>query len=688
MEKSTDALAHSNGSMNDKGASGSDTESGSTDVEARGTWGGKVEFLLSCVGYAVGLGNVWRFPYLAYRNGGGAFLIPYLIMLIICGVPLFFMELAFGQFASLGPISMWRAVPLFKGVGWGMIVVSFMVGIYYNMIIAWTLYYFFASMTKKLPWELCDEWWNTQLCASIRGSAGGNKTAVHSFVGAMYDNYTVMLNSSYLNSTWMDDKFGDLISDYNVTCMDVGNLTHPMANCTLTSYPIDSLTDFDIKLVSPAEEYWDRRVLRRSSSIAEGGVILWDHALCLLLAWIVIFLCLIKGVKSSGKVVYFTATFPYIVLTILLIRGALLEGSLEGVKFYITPQWDRLADAKVWKDAATQIFYSLGVGFGGLQVMSSYNKFHNNCLQDAILVALINCCTSVYAGFAIFSMIGFLAHKTGVPVQDAATSGPGLAFVAYPEGISQMPIAPLWAILFFFMLFTLGLDSQFAMVEAVISGITDEFPVLGQGHYKVGKVKLPRKIVFIGLLCCLMFILGLPMTMNSGVYWFQILDWYSASHCLLIIVFFEVIGLAYVYGWRRFLDDIELMVGARHIAHWMYFIVCWLGLSPLGIIFILVFASYDYEAVSYNGVEYPAWGEAIGWLVACSSIIMIPLLAIITYCQKSGHYEYVKLAAQPEEEWGPALAEDREGTTYQTKQGEHSPGLAAKNYREYDNTQL
>lgn len=84
-------------------------------MEGREKWGGQVEFLLSCIGYCVGLGNVWRFPYLAYESGGGAFLIPYLIMLVLCGIPLFMMELSFGQFAGLGPVTAWRAVPAFKG---------------------------------------------------------------------------------------------------------------------------------------------------------------------------------------------------------------------------------------------------------------------------------------------------------------------------------------------------------------------------------------------------------------------------------------------------------------------------------------------------------------------------------------------------------------------------------------------
>lgn len=82
----------------------------------RGTWSNQIEFFLSCLGYAVGLGSVWRFPYLCFINGGGAFLIPYTIMLFTCAIPVLFMELSIGQFASEGPITVWKISPLFKGI--------------------------------------------------------------------------------------------------------------------------------------------------------------------------------------------------------------------------------------------------------------------------------------------------------------------------------------------------------------------------------------------------------------------------------------------------------------------------------------------------------------------------------------------------------------------------------------------
>ena len=183
------------------------------------------------------------------------------------------------------------------------------------------------------------------------------------------------------------------------------------------------------------------------------GPIQWHLCLCLLAAWIIIFLCLIKGIKSSGKVVYFTATFPYVVLLILLIRAVLLEGAGKGIYFYLVPEWSKLADIEVWKDAAAQIFFSLSVAGGGLITLASYNKFHNNVVRDTFIVCFGNCLTSVFAGFAIFSVLGHMATKLGVDVGDVVKSGFGLAFEAYPDLVTQIPGSSFWAFLFFVMLF-------------------------------------------------------------------------------------------------------------------------------------------------------------------------------------------------------------------------------------------
>ena len=94
-----------------------DLQTASTfELVERGNWSRPIEFILSCLNYAVGLGNVWRFPHLAFRNGGGAFLIPYLIMVFLVGIPIFFAELFVGQYSGLGPIKAYGFLsPLFKG---------------------------------------------------------------------------------------------------------------------------------------------------------------------------------------------------------------------------------------------------------------------------------------------------------------------------------------------------------------------------------------------------------------------------------------------------------------------------------------------------------------------------------------------------------------------------------------------
>lgn len=82
----------------------------------RENWGNPAEFLLSCISMSVGLGNIWRFPYVAYANGGGAFLIPYLIVLFFIGRPLYFLEMILGQFSSAGSVKVWEVVPIVKGI--------------------------------------------------------------------------------------------------------------------------------------------------------------------------------------------------------------------------------------------------------------------------------------------------------------------------------------------------------------------------------------------------------------------------------------------------------------------------------------------------------------------------------------------------------------------------------------------
>lgn len=326
----------------------------------REKWSSKIDFVLSVAGGFVGLGNVWRFPYLCYKNGGGAFLIPYFIFLFGSGLPVFFLEVIIGQYTSEGGITCWEKIcPLFSGIGYASIVIVSLLNVYYIVILAWATYYLFQSFQKDLPWAHCNHSWNTPQC--------------------MED--TLRRNESH----WVS--------------LSAANFT------------------------SPVIEFWERNVLSLSSGIDHPGSLKWDLALCLLLVWLVCFFCIWKGVRSTGKVVYFTATFPFAMLLVLLVRGLTLPGAGEGIKFYLYPNISRLEDPQVWIDAGTQIFFSYAICLGAMTSLGSYNKYKYNSYRDCMLLGCLNSGTSFVSGFAIFSILGFMAQEQGVDIADVAESG-------------------------------------------------------------------------------------------------------------------------------------------------------------------------------------------------------------------------------------------------------------------------
>jgi len=141
----------------------------------REKWKNKMEFVLSVAGGFVGLGNVWRFPYLCYKNGGGAFLIPYGIFLILGGIPIFFLEVSVGQYLSEGGITSWiKLAPITAGIGYASMVIVSLLNIYYIVILAWAIFYLFQSFTSELPWAKCGHEWNTACCSDFKNSTNSS----------------------------------------------------------------------------------------------------------------------------------------------------------------------------------------------------------------------------------------------------------------------------------------------------------------------------------------------------------------------------------------------------------------------------------------------------------------------------------------------------------------------------------
>ncbi|XP_071175992.1 sodium-dependent noradrenaline transporter-like [Mytilus edulis] len=532
-------------------------------------WSKKSDYLLAAIGYSVDLANVWRFPYLAYKNGGGAFIIPYFTVLIFGAIPVFFMELSMGQFTQEGPIHVWKMVPLFKGIGYASCFMAYIVAFYYNMVIAWSFYYMFSSFTTGLPWTTCDHDYNSENCWQIEWES----------------------NETYYNKTYNSN----------------------------TS-------------VSSTFEFFERGMLglHQSTGISDLGNVKWQLALCTMLTFTILYFCLWKSVKSAGKVVWFTATIPYLILTILLIRGAMLPGAAEGVSYFITPNMSRLGDPQVWIDAAVQIFFSIGAGFGTHIAYASYNKFNNNCYRDCLITAGVNSFTSIFSGFVVFTYLGYMATRQHKHIDTVAQEGPGLVFIVYPEAISTLPGSYAWAIMFFFMLVTLGMDSAFGGLESPLTGFRDQF-------YRIFRHRWTREIltmcIVISAFCC-----SLPCTTYGGMYVFKILDTFAAGTSLLFIVLCQVTAIAWVYGVDQFCTDIHQMTGHRPGLYWR---LCWKFISPTFLMIIVISSFLHFQPLIYKGslgtYTYPNYANMIGWTISGLSMSFVPIFAIYKIIKTPGN---------------------------------------------------
>ncbi|CAG9113477.1 unnamed protein product [Plutella xylostella] len=547
------------------------------DNQERAVWGNQIEFLLSCIATSVGLGNVWRFPFVAYQNGGGAFLIPYVIVLLVIGKPMYYLECALGQFSSRNSVRIWALAPAMKGTGYAQAIGSSYMLSYYVAIIALCLFYLVQSFSPQLPWAVCAPQWDA--CVPSGGGATPGPGAV-----------------------------------------------------------------------SSAELYFTKTVVQLSDGIEGGlGAPIWYLALCLLASWVVIFLIVVRGVRSSGKASYFLAIFPYFIMIILLIRSVTLEGASTGILFFLTPQWDKLLEINVWYAAVTQVFFSLGVGTGAIIMFSSYNGFRQNIYRDAMIVTTLDTFTSLMSGITIFGILGNLAFELGYEDVDSVigSGGTSLAFVSYPDAIAKSPFLPqLFSILFFLMMCVLGVGSAVAVLSTITTLVTDACP------------RAPPAVVAAGC-CAAGFLVGLVYVTPGGQYILELVDYYGATFLILFGAIVEIIGVFWIYGLENVCLDIELMLGVRTSAYWR---VCW-GLATPGLmVAVFVYSLISFKPLVFGGdYVYPFAGYVAGFTLLLAGVVVVPIFLITTlYKYRTGRFsETVAKAFSMKSSWGPRRTDDR-----------------------------
>lgn len=364
------------------------------------------------------------------------------------------------------------------------------------------------------------------------------------------------------------------------------------------------------------QDFFLNKVLQISSGPGELGGFSIPVLVGLVIAWAAIYWTIRDGVKSVGKVVKWTVPLPLIMLGILVIRGITLDGAINGLDYYLNPNFGKLLDPKVWAAAYGQVFFSLSLAFGVMIAYSSYLPEKSDITNNAIITALSNCGISFLSGFAVFSTMGYMALQKGATVAEVAGNGGiGLAFWVYPEAIGLLPFGVvIFSLVFFIMLLTLGIDSAFSLVEGVVAGLSDK--------WGLEKKKTTRLTIAVG------FVISLLYATKGGLYWLDIVDRYINNFGIISVALFESIAVGWFYNTKKIRDHINPISDIR-LGRWYDLMITFV--TPLVLAGILIWNIVQEIIDAINGQlyeGYPTWAIAIGgWTVAILLIIVSIILS-------------------------------------------------------------
>ena len=417
----------------------------------REQWKSQLGFLLAAVGSAIGLGNIWRFSYMAYDNGGGAFLIPYVVALLTAGIPLLILEFGIGhERIGSAPLAYAKISRNWEWLGWWAVTfVMFGVVLYYIVVIAWCLNFFLLSF----------------------------------------------------NLGWGNDPNAFFFNDF----------------LSVSKAPSE------IGAIRPA--------------IFAALAVIW------FLNWLIVYRGVRKGIELANKIFM---PLLFFLTAVLVFWSLTLDGAIDGLRAYLTPDFSKLSSPKVWIDAYSQIFFTLSLGFGIMIAYASYLPKNANISRNAILTGLINSGYSLFAGVAVFSVLGFMATSQGKPVSEIVSQSIGLAFVAYPQAVSLMPGGNLFGAIFFFCLVVAGLSSSISIIEAFTSAVVDKFGL--------------RRGLLVTAVSILGFLGSIVFTTQAGLLWLDIVDHFLTHYGLVVVGILECILVGWLFRLevlRKYIDSIS-----------------------------------------------------------------------------------------------------------------------------------
>lgn len=610
----------------------------------RPTWSNKLEYHLSLFSYVIGLSTSWRFPYLTLENGGAPFIYSFLVLFILVGIPLVFLDLAWGQYSNLAPAQAFKVVPVLQGAGLCILIMSFVVLIYFGIVSYYLLIYLSSSFADPFPWLSCKNQWNTEACESALVPTCNT------------DGVDVVLPTS-----------PNITANFANTTANIMNTT---IDAITTPQPCINITNS--KISSSAIEYWNHISLNDNlcsefsndnmSNMLFGG----DKTTDIILAPAIVFgifvgvrlffsvLALAKHVNLTGKVSYLFSTFPFAVSIMMLVRCLTLENSLPAVAYLFVPKsFEEFAKPKLWKDAMGQVFLSLMTTWGGLLTWSSYNKFYNKFHLDASVLIITVPFISIISSVTMFCVVGYLAHEksTDISTVIASVKGPMAPLVLLTEALSTMWGYKIpWSILVFVTMFLSSIATQLPSLECILSSLSDTFVVLR-------RLWIRDIIVVIVVLSSMCIYYLLPCIFQGvGMMVIELTDTFFFPFAFILLALILLFMICYAFGFHLLGTNTKAMTRNACLTS-KFWLVMWGFLTPLLLLACMVYIIYGIivDGVSslsptlHDDLRFE-WCHEVTWILLGFFLFILILVTVVHVLRSPGTFtEKLKHAfsAQP-----------------------------------------
>jgi NSS family neurotransmitter:Na+ symporter len=360
--------------------------------------------------------------------------------------------------------------------------------------------------------------------------------------------------------------------------------------------------------------------LQQSGDAGLSGQFVPGVLIPLAVVWVICLAIQLLGVQN-GIARFSQIYIPVLVVIFvaLVVRALFLPGAFEGLDAFFAPDWGALADPTVWVAAYGQIFFSLSVAFGIMLTYASYLKKKTNLTGSGLVVGLSNSSFEILAGIGVFAALGFMAHSAGVGIDEVVGGGIGLAFIAFPTLISEMPGGAIFGVLFFLSLIFAGLTSLVSLIQVPIAAIAD-------------KLGISEKLstVIVGGLMAVASLLTMPTATGLSV--LDVVDAFANNVGIVGIALVAIIVIGWISMRLPVLRDHLNKVSSFKVGRiWIVFIAI---VTPVVLGFMLIQQLIVFINEGYGG--FPTWFVGVfGWGTMGALAVFAIVFTLIPWPKKS-----------------------------------------------------